>query len=113
MKQINFDWDHFKCKKCGKCCIGIGLPWPGHCLGEIAKFLKITPAELITKYIGRIVEKDGKKLIYRYGEDEDIRCPFLSSNNLCSIYEVRPDGCRLYPIETDFGRCGIDCPGFD
>ena len=29
----------------------------------------------------------------------------------CSIYEVRPHGCRMYPVETDAGRQGVDCPG--
>jgi len=24
---------------------------------------------------------------------------------------VRPEGCKLFPFMTDFGRQGIDCPG--
>ena len=93
--------------------MGIGAPWPGHRLDEIAKFLKLTPNELVTRYIGKIIEKDGEKSVERYKIGKNNSCPFLSSQKLCLIYDVRPDACRLYPVDTDFGRCDIDCPGFD
>ena len=34
-------------------------------------------------------------------------CPFMI-NNVCSIYELRPDGCRLFP-KTAFGMQTQDC----
>ena len=34
-------------------------------------------------------------------------CQFLV-NNACSIYEIRPDGCRLFP-KTVFGMLTEDC----
>jgi Fe-S-cluster containining protein len=34
-------------------------------------------------------------------------CPFLV-NKSCSIYEIRPDGCRLFP-KTAFGMQSQDC----
>ena len=40
-------------------------------------------------------------------------CLFLELKDekaFCSIYSVRPEGCRLYPIDTDFGAGGVDCP---
>ena len=76
MRPVKFDWEHFRCKKCGKCCIGISLPWPGYRLNEIAEFLKITSDELVTRYIGRIIEKDGKKSIERYETGKNSSCPF-------------------------------------
>jgi Fe-S-cluster containining protein len=35
-------------------------------------------------------------------------CPFLLENKSCSIYEIRPDGCRLFP-KTAFGMESQDC----
>ena len=34
-------------------------------------------------------------------------CPFLADKS-CSIYEIRPDGCRLFP-QTAFGMQTQDC----
>jgi hypothetical protein len=27
------------------------------------------------------------------------------------IYPIRPEPCRLYPLLTDFGAAGVNCPG--
>jgi Fe-S-cluster containining protein len=104
-------WDLFKCQRCGKCCVEIGLPYDPESIFEIAKFLDLKVDQVIEKYYGRISD-DGKAW-----ESEDYKrapCPFLSADGdikSCSIYSVRPLGCRLYPFDTDFGRAGIDCPG--
>jgi Fe-S-cluster containining protein len=79
----------------------------------MAKFLKIQPNDLIVQYYGKIVEEDGKEFVEKYEEDRRTPCPFLGDDKNCKIYPVRPDPCRLYPIDTDFGRCGIDCPGME
>ena len=59
-----------------------------------------------------IVSQNGEKRIH-ISLDKVKPCPFLSSDNLCLIYEVRPDGCRLYPINTTCGREDVECKGFD
>lgn len=38
-------------------------------------------------------------------------CPFLA-NNRCSIYDIRPGGCRLFP-NTAFGMLTKDCPALN
>jgi uncharacterized protein len=105
-------WDLFQCKRCGQCCKVLGLPelsWKD--LEEIPKFLNITKEEYIERYYGTIIEKNGEEMIKRYVEDRRRPCPFLENNISCKIYSVRPVPCRAYPLETDFGRCNIDCPG--
>ena len=45
-------------------------------------------------------------------EPEAYPCPFLrdgGDKKKCGVYPVRPNGCRVYPFETDFGRQGVDC----
>lgn len=103
-------WSSFKCRRCGQCCENLGLPWPAGRLEEMAKFLNMDPDDLIRRYYGEIVEKDGKKFVEKYQENRRTPCPFLQSNKNCAIYLVRPNPCRAYPLDTDFGRCGIDCP---
>lgn len=82
----------FVCHRCGKCCRELSVsefdPF------EIAAFLGVSLHE-VEKY---------------FRERKAKPCPFLSGNK-CTIYPVRPYPCRVYPIGTDFGDCGIGCPG--
>ena len=64
------------CDKCGECCrkgnkYSITLP------PRIAKFLSVRT--------GRTV----KKVMFVFDKD----CPHLTEDNLCGIYENRPDAC--------------------
>jgi len=103
-------WKHFECKKCGRCCRCIGLPFDAGKLGGIANFLGITEEEVVERYYGKIVVEKGNRKIH-FQDEKRTPCPFLNTDNNCSIYEVRPHGCRMYPVETDGGRQGVDCPG--
>jgi len=103
-------WSFFMCRRCGQCCEKLGLPWPAGRLEVMAEFLNMDPDDLIRRYYGEIVERDGKKFVKKYQENRRIPCPFLQSNKSCEIYSVRPIPYRAYPLDTDFGRCGIDCP---
>ncbi|MBN1516310.1 YkgJ family cysteine cluster protein [Candidatus Sumerlaeota bacterium] len=104
-------WEHFECQQCGKCCIEIGLPYDPKSIFEIAKFLGLGVNQVIEQYYGHITE-DGKDW-----ESEDHKrtpCPFLNVDDdrkSCTIYSVRPEGCKLYPFNTDGGRQNVDCPG--
>lgn len=42
-------------------------------------------------------------------------CPFLNNDDLCSIYRVRPQSCRLYPAAPNsFSIIAYpECSGFD
>jgi len=101
--------DH--CVKCGFCC---------HCrsciptlseLKKVAKFLKLTPNELIHKYYAidkqpfgniyflkpvgvNIKDLAGKFIPARRTYNEG-KCIFLGKGNLCKIYPVRPKMARI------------------
>lgn len=77
----------------------------------MAKFLNTQIDDIIERYYGKIIEKDGERFIEKYKGDRRTPCPFLGGDKTCKIYSVRPDPCKAYPLQTDFGRCGIDCPG--
>ena len=105
-------WESFKCQQCGQCCVKLGLPWPSDKnLKEMAKFLEMDSDDIIERYYGNFVKHNGKRFIDKYQKDRRTPCPFLGNDKNCTIYPVRPDECRAYPLDTDFGRCGIDCPG--
>lgn len=106
----HFLWKYFRCEGCGKCCEETGLPWDPQRSHKIAKFLGILVSQLIEKYYGKIIS-NGKH--WKSEEEKRTPCPFLKSEGIkksCLVYLVRPEACELYPFETDFGRCGVDCP---
>jgi Fe-S-cluster containining protein len=96
----------FLCARCGKCC-------------TLENFLTAGPLKGISETSPQ-AHAAAKRLYAELGElwaqdevqyDQHIAhtpCPFLQ-NNACSIYEIRPDGCRQYP-NTTFGMQSTDCP---
>jgi Fe-S-cluster containining protein len=87
----------------------LGLPWNGNNIEKMAEFLEMSPEDLVTRYYGDITMEDGEEFInLDFGLTTP--CPFLRKDKTCQIYPVRPNECKAYPIETDFGRCGVDCP---
>lgn len=87
------------CKKCAKCCFNTEM--------------------ILTRSDITRLESKGYREFYRkcYGfyrlTNISGRCVFLSSGNLCLVYEDRPLGCRAYPLVYD-EECGVtldlECP---
>jgi len=110
MKQDR--WSLFKCQRCGQCCEKLGLPWYSDNIEKMAEFLKVIPEDLVTRYYGDIVIENGERCV-KFDETRRTPCPFLQEDKTCQVYPVRPKGCKAYPIETDFGRNGVDCPAME
>ena len=106
--------DFFRCHRCGTCCKEIGLPYDPESCFAIAKYFSISPKELISRYYGRL-SIDGSE--WESDDSKRTPCPFLIVNKneqetKCAIYSVRPEGCKLYPIRTDFGPGSVNCPAW-
>jgi hypothetical protein len=54
------EWELFKCHRCGKCCIQIGLQHDPRRICEIAGFLDLAVDQVIEKYCGQM-RQDGKE----------------------------------------------------
>lgn len=105
-------WNYFQCQQCGTCCEEIGLPYDPKSVFQIAAFLKMSMEQVIETYYGHLLP-DG--LHWESTDSKRTPCPFLKHAErkcFCEIYPVRPEGCRLYPIDTDGGRSGVECPAW-
>ena len=103
-------WKFFKCQRCGRCCREIGLPYDAESAIRIAESLSVSLTELIERYYGEFV-RNGQ--FWRSQDEKRTPCPFLIKDGgkcSCRIYPIRPYGCKMYPLETDFGCQGVDCP---
>ena len=82
-------FEEINCLDCANCCSTISPIITDRDIDKMAKALKMKPSEVVEKYL-RIDEDND----YVYRSEP---CPFLGSDNYCSIYEDRPKACREYP----------------
>jgi Fe-S-cluster containining protein len=104
-KNKNGSWSinlPFLCTKCGICC-------------KLEDFLtagQTKPDAGLDAKMKILFDELGKRWEANTEDYDDYvsrtPCP-LMIKNVCSIYELRPDGCRLFP-KTAFGMQTQDCP---
>jgi Fe-S-cluster containining protein len=77
------------CLRCANCCKTTPAMLTITDISRIARHLKLSESDFSAQYV--VADEDGDLIINR------TPCPFLQSDNRCSIYEVRPQACREYP----------------
>ena len=84
----------FECKSCNECCTGdqTTIHLSPYDSINISKHLNIEPETFLKTYCNEKVSNDVPFFFLK------IPCPFLKEK--CMIYEVRPTGCRTFPIGT-------------
>lgn len=83
------------CLQCANCCKTTSPIFYQKDIERLAKHFRITPSAFIEKYLHIDEDKDYVLNV--------APCPFLGSDNYCSVYESRPNACREYP-HTDRKR---------
>jgi Fe-S-cluster containining protein len=95
----------FVCVKCGNCCRLEDFLCAGEIKAEPHEHLQIqNRVKTLFEELGNMWKSDEGKYDKYIMEST---CPFLADNS-CSIYEIRPEGCRLFP-KTAFGMQTLDC----
>jgi len=97
----------FSCIKCGNCC-RVGFVYLTRTdIKNISKRLGLQPEEFKKKYTTNILWL-GRTMKWA----EKGGCVFLK-NNMCSIYESRPEQCSTYPYwkKLDIKRAKEYCSG--
>jgi Fe-S-cluster containining protein len=82
-------FEKIDCLNCANCCKTTSPILLQKDIEGISKFLKIKPSEFMKKYV--IMDEDGDFVFHT------TPCPFLESDNKCSVYDARPNACREYP----------------
>lgn len=82
-------FNEIDCLTCANCCKTTSPIFYQTDIERVAKALRMKPGDFIEKYL-------------RIDEDKDYvlkssPCPFLDSENYCSVYADRPKACREYP----------------
>lgn len=82
-------FESIDCLSCANCCKTTSPIFYNRDVDRLAKYLKQKPGDFIEQYL-RVDEENDYVL-------KQAPCPFLGSDNYCSVYEARPIACREYP----------------
>lgn len=77
------------CLHCANCCKTTSPIFRDKDIDRIARHLGQRPADFVETYLH--LDEDGDYVLH------SSPCPFLGTDNYCSIYEARPKACREYP----------------
>jgi Fe-S-cluster containining protein len=82
-------FEEMDCLQCANCCKTTSPIFYQTDIDRVARSLRIKPGDLIERYLR--IDEDGDYVL------KSSPCPFLGSDNYCSIYSDRPKACREYP----------------
>lgn len=77
------------CLDCANCCKTTSPIFRDKDIDRLSDHLRMRPAEFVQKYLH--MDAEGHYVL------NTAPCPFLGSDNYCSVYEQRPLACREYP----------------
>jgi Fe-S-cluster containining protein len=81
------------CLKCANCCRNFSPRFKTPDIKRISKLLRMRESEFIDTYLK--VDEEGDFVA------RTAPCPFLGSDNFCSIYENRPSDCHRFPYTDE------------
>jgi Fe-S-cluster containining protein len=81
------------CLSCGNCCKGYSPRFKTPDIKRISKYVGLREGSFIDKYLK--IDSDGDYVL------QQTPCPFLGSDNYCSIYAERPSDCRRFPYTDE------------
>ncbi len=87
-------FSNIDCLQCANCCKTISPRFKPPDIKRIAKYLGMKEAAVIDQYL--LMDKEGDYVT------KSSPCPFLDSDNYCSIYPARPGDCENYPYTDSY-----------
>lgn len=82
-------FEEIDCLECANCCKTTSPIFRDIDIDRLARHLGMRPANFVEQYLH--LDHEGHYVL------TTAPCPFLGSDNYCSVYESRPRACREYP----------------
>ena len=86
-------FEKVNCLNCAACCKNYSPRFKTPDVKRISRHLGMKESQFIETYLR--VDEDGDFVV------KSSPCPFLGSDNFCSIYEVRPSDCARFPYTDE------------
>ncbi|MDE3124362.1 MAG: YkgJ family cysteine cluster protein [Bacteroidota bacterium] len=84
---------HIDCLTCAQCCKNYSPRFKTPDIKRISKALKLKESVFIDTYL--TLDLEGDYVV------KQTPCPFLGSDNACTIYEIRPSDCARFPYTDE------------
>jgi len=81
------------CLNCAACCKSYSPRFKTPDIKRISRHLKMKEGDFIDAHLQ--IDEDGDYVL------RSVPCPFLGTDNFCSIYEVRPSDCVRFPYTDE------------
>lgn len=81
------------CLNCAACCKNYSPRFKTPDIKRISKHLKLKESDFIDTYLR--LDEEGDYVV------KSTPCPFLDTNNYCSIYNIRPSDCERFPYTNE------------
>ncbi|MFN8673882.1 MAG: YkgJ family cysteine cluster protein [Candidatus Sericytochromatia bacterium] len=102
----------FDCNKCGECCHDMDNPLSHYDIKRITskdiyikEFIDLVPCEASEPYAVLLYGESVQ--LFLKNKETDNSCIFLE-NDICSIYDARPNSCRTWPFSINNKILTID-----
>jgi Fe-S-cluster containining protein len=86
-------FEKIDCLTCAACCKNYSPRFKTTDIKRISKHLKLRESVFIDTYLN--LDSDGDYVV------KSSPCPFLGSDNYCSIYDQRPSDCQRFPYTDE------------
>lgn len=86
-------FEKIDCLKCANCCKSYSPRFKTPDIKRISRHLKMKEGDFIETYLK--LDEDGDYVA------NTAPCPFLGSDNYCSIYDERPSDCHRFPYSDE------------
>lgn len=86
-------FEKIDCLSCANCCKNYSPRFKTPDIKRIAKHLKLKEGDFIETYLR--IDEEGDFVV------KSLPCPFLGTDNYCTIYENRPSDCHRFPYTDE------------
>ncbi len=94
LPQLNAEaFEKIDCLQCAACCKNYSPRFKTPDVKRISKHLQMRESEFIDTYLN--VDEEGDFVV------KSTPCPFLGSDNYCTIYNERPSDCARFPYSGE------------
>jgi uncharacterized protein len=86
-------FEEINCLTCANCCKNYSPRFKTPDIKRISRHMNMREGDFIEKYLN--IDEEGDYVV------KTKPCPFLGSDNACSIYDVRPSDCERFPYTDE------------